>query len=298
MATTISAKPKTFLFGLRGSALEWGLIAAVIFPAYTVFGWNNGIAGSVLGNSYWEKTFPLIDTSGLKGSKELHASEIQGTVVATYTLGALFGAVSCIWIGDPLGRRKTMGLGAIVSIIGVILETSAFSVAQLIVGRLIEGFGFGALTATAPNWQTECSTSGHRGAAVVLESMFISLGLALQGWISFGFSFVKSSASWRVPVSLSAFWCLLVVLALPFVPESPRWLIKHGRADEARQVLSVIEDKAPDSEEVNFAMSEIEETVKIAGQGNFFDIFKMGELRLRNRLILACLAGECVLWYI
>ncbi|KAF2150918.1 general substrate transporter [Myriangium duriaei CBS 260.36] len=282
---------KTYLFGLRGTALEWGLIVAVIFPAYTVFGWNNGIAGSQLSNTYWEKTFPLINTSGLEGGEKLHATQIQGTVVATYTLGALFGAISCIWIGDPLGRRKTMALGAIVSVIGVILETSAFSVGQLVVGRLVEGIGFGALSATAPNWQTECSTSGHRGSAVVLESMFISLGLALQGWISLGFSYVHSSASWRVPIAFSIFWCTLVVLALPFVPESPRWLIKHGRNEEAREVLSAIEDKSIDSAEVNFAMSEIEEKVRIAGKGKFADIFKMGELRLLNRVFLASAAG-------
>lgn len=69
-------------------------------------------------------------------------------------------------------------LGAAINIIGAILQSSSYSLGQLIVGRLVSGLGFGALTATAPNWQSECSKAHHRGSVVLLEGLFISAGLA------------------------------------------------------------------------------------------------------------------------
>lgn len=140
-------------FGLRGKSLNAALVWAVIMPAYLLFGFNNGVAGGLLDLPAWVALFPQIDTVNTTGAKKARNSQIQGTVVAVYTLGALFGALSCTFIGDKLGRRRTIMLGAVVTCIGSILQASAFSFAQLIVGRLITGLGFGAISATAPNWQ-------------------------------------------------------------------------------------------------------------------------------------------------
>ena len=283
---------QNYLFGLRGKHLQWGLIWSIILPAYTLFGWNNGIAGSLLDLESWVETFPRIDTLHAKGEQKTNNAQVQGTVVAMYTLGAFFGALSCIWIGDPLGRKRTMALGCIIMIIGVILQTASFSLAQLIVGRLITGLGFGALSATAPNWQSECSKAAHRGAAVIVESCFISGGLALQGWVSFGLGFAKGSVSWRFPLSMSIFFALVVLAVLPIVPESPRWLYKKGREEDARAVLAALDDADPNSAEIEDQISQISESLKIAGEGKFSDVFKMGELRLFNRACLAAAAGE------
>lgn len=122
-------------------------------PAYLLFGYNNAVAGGLLDLPSWVSLFPEIDTVHTKGAQKAHNSHIQGTVVAVYTLGGLFGALSCIFIGDKLGRRHTMMLGAVVTTIGSILQSSAFSFTQLIVGRAISGLGFGAISVAAPNWQ-------------------------------------------------------------------------------------------------------------------------------------------------
>ena len=208
-----------------------------------------------------------------------------------YTLGAFFGALSCIYIGDRLGRVRTIQLGALIDVIGAILQASSFSLGQLIVGRLVTGIGFGALSATAPNWQSECSRAGHRGAAVVLESLFISLGLAISEWLNVGMSRTSGGVSWRFSLALGAFWALIVIFMVQMLPESPRWLIKHGRVDEAREVFAALEDVPLDSEQVQLDVEEIEDSLRITGQGKFKDILHNGELRLFHRTVLAA-AGQ------
>ncbi|KAF7932121.1 uncharacterized protein EAE97_009142 [Botrytis byssoidea] len=270
----------TKFFGLRGQALHRVMIWAVIMPAYILFGYNNAVAGGLLSLPAWIETFPELNTLTVIGTQKTNNSWLQvnkdkyfsyldfpidffkGTVVALYTLGCFFGALSCIKIGDTLGRKRTIMLGAAINIIGAILQSSSYSLGQLIVGRLVSGLGFGALTATAPNWQSECSKAHHRGSVVLLEGLFISAGLA-------------TAAS------------IFVLIATPHMPESPRWLVKKGRTDEAREVVSALDDKPIDSAQVQADIAEIEEGLAITGNDSFRDIFCMGDERLFHR---ACLA--------
>lgn len=212
-------------------------------------------------------------------------------MVALYTLGCFFGSLDCIWLGDKLGRKRTIMLGAFVNIIGALLQSSSFSLGQLIVGRLVSGFGFGHLTATAPNWQAECSGAHHRGAVVLLESVFISAGLAIAAWITFGISHTTGSVTWRFPLALSGLWSLIILISTPHMPESPRWLVRKGKIDAARQTLAVLKGVAPDDAEVNDDIAEIEESLAIAGQAKFSDILRNGEPRMLHRTCLAA-AGQ------
>lgn len=66
----------------------------------------------------------------------------------------MFGALSCLYFGDKYGRKKVIFSGATVMVIGTILQTTSFSLAQLIVGRIVTGYGNGFITATVPVWQS------------------------------------------------------------------------------------------------------------------------------------------------
>lgn len=91
------------------------------------------------------KYFPAIDTSNPNNP---NASTYQGIAVASYNLGCFCGAILTIFIGNPLGRRRTIFYGSIIMTIGAILQCTSFGLPQWIVGRIVTGIGNGLNTST------------------------------------------------------------------------------------------------------------------------------------------------------
>lgn len=171
--------------------------------------------------------------------------------------------------------------------VGAVLQSSSFSLGQLIVGRLVTGLGFGAIAATTPNWQNECAGSHHRGPVVMLIGVFVGVGLATAAWVNFGMSHVAGDAAWRFSLALPILWALPVVCFMPFLPESPRWLMKYGRVQEARQTLSALRGVDENSEQIDFVIREVEASLSIAGEAKFSDLFTNTRQRLFHRTWIA-----------
>jgi sugar porter (SP) family MFS transporter len=213
---------------------------------------------------------------------------ITGTVVALFTVGGIFGSLSCIYLGDRLGRRKVIFLASGVTIVGAVLMATAFDFAQFIVARLVLGLGTGAYLATVPVWQSEISKASKRGAHVVTDGIFIGIGVSLSLWIDFGFYFITgNSVSWRFPLAFQVVLLLIVMVFIMIFPESPRWLVKKGRIQEAREILAALADVEPDSESISADIRDIELSLSICGNGSFKSMLTMGEQRLFHRTLLA-----------
>jgi len=159
------------------------------------------------------------------------------------SLGCFFGAVVCIWVGNWLGRRKTIFLGSAIMVVGAALQAGAVDLGMFIGGRVITGFGNGLNTSTVPTWQSETSKSHRRGMLVMIEGALITGGVMLSYWIDFGLSFAEpSEVSWRFPLAFQIFFALIILAFILELPESPRWLILKGREDEAITVLAALSD--------------------------------------------------------
>lgn len=221
------------------------------------------------------------------GAQKSHNSTIKGVVTGSYDLGAVVGSLLCIGYSDRIGRLRTVLIGLLLSIVGLVLQASAFSLAQFTVGRLIIGMAIGTISSAIPVWQSECSTTAHRGAFVVLEGLCISCGITLSEWVSFGCSFSSNtSVQWRLPLTFPVIFSLLVIPFLFLMPESPRWLARKGRMDEARSVLAALEDESEDSPKVAQEMAEIERSLSLA-TGSLREILQNGEERVLHRTLLA-----------
>lgn len=262
-----------------GKTLHTLQILLIVFPSFLSIGYGLGVLGGLTAQKDFYTQFPATRTSGLKaGAQRSHNSLVQGAVTGFFSLGNMFGALACIYIGDKLGRRKTIFLGAIIGLIGSILMTSSFGLAQLIVGRLIGGAGCGMLTATVPTYQSECSSSKSRGVHVVFDGVFLALGICIASWIDLGFFFVhNNSISWRLPVAIPILMFIPIACTIFMFPESPRWLAGQDRIEDAQRSLQIL---GQDSEEGLEATRVLIEEMKIAAslgkKGSYFDLFKMG----------------------
>ncbi|CAA7259650.1 unnamed protein product [Cyclocybe aegerita] len=248
---------------LRGRKLT-AAIAFVTGTGFTLFGYDQGVMSSLLTAKQFEKTFPEVVVSPAHRN---HAT-LQSLLVAIYELGCLAGALSNLWVGDKLGRRRTIALGGIIMIAGAILQAASFSYAQMLVARVITGFGNGLNTSTVPSYHAECSPAAQRGRLIMIEGGLITFGIMISYWIDFALFWASdSSAQWRVPVALQIIFALIMVIAIGFLPESPRWLLKAGRPAEAMAVISALEDKPPSDEKIKQTYEAIREAVLLEELG-------------------------------
>ncbi|KAJ6443578.1 MFS sugar transporter [Purpureocillium lavendulum] len=275
-------------FGLRGSALSRAIIALVVAPAFVTYGYNLSVAGGLLTLDSFVKTFPQLDTINTSGDQQHYNSTIQGTVVALFTVGGMFGSLSCIYLGDMLGRKRVIMLASAITILGAVLMATSFHIAQFVIARVVLGLGTGGYLATVPVWQAEISKASKRGAHVVTDGIFIGAGVSLALWVDFGFFYVTSSSvSWRFPLAFQVVMLLVVLVFMSIFPESPRWLVKKGRLEEARNILAAFNDDDPSSDAIASEIHDIQLSLSQCGTLSWKAMLSMGEQRLFHRTVLA-----------
>lgn len=146
--------------------------------------------------------------------------------------------------------------------IGAILQISAYSTSQMIVGRIVAGLGNGLNTATAPVWQAETSKAAWRGKLVVIELILNIAGFSLSNWITYGLSYADGPVAWRFPLAFQFVFIFILFATVPWLPESPRWLIAHGQVKEAEHIIADLEAKSIDDAYVITESKEIQWAVQ------------------------------------
>ncbi|KAB8235730.1 general substrate transporter [Aspergillus alliaceus] len=261
--------------GFRGRSLRT-VLSLVAATAFALQGYDQAVMNGLLTLPTFLGVFPGMANAA-----------IEGTVVALYEVGCALGALSCAFIGDPLGRRRTIFAAGCTALVGVILQSSTFVLGQLVTGRIITGLGVGALTATAPMWVSECSNARERGQHVLMQGFFAIGGIVVASWLEFGFYFIKnSSVNWRFPIAFQAFFCLIVASLVLFLPESPRWLVKRGLYNEAQSVMGALEDWPANSATIQQELDQIRTTFADE-QDRPSSIWAMGPDRPFHRTVLA-----------
>ncbi|KAM0192753.1 hypothetical protein ACHAPI_008113 [Fusarium lateritium] len=252
---------------------------------FLLFGYDQGVFGGLLSNRQFLKTF------------NYPSSTIQGQIVATYDIGCIMGTIASMIFGDKLGRRRCILIGCVILIVGAILQTASYSIAPMIVGRVIAGIGNGMNTIAIPIWQAETASPKNRGKLIVLQMVTNIFGIVITNWMNFGFTYVPdSSISWRFPLAFQCFFALVTIAWTLVSPESPRWLVMKARISEAKETLALLTGKPIDDPEliqqVQQLITAVHHEAEVQSSVTIKEVFSNGEQKTLRRILLG--AGTSV----
>lgn len=121
----------------------------------------------------------------------------------------------------------------------------------------------------------------------MIEGALITCGIMISYWVDLGFSFAPGSVAWRFPLAFQLVFCIFILIFIPFLPESPRWLVLKKREHEAREILAALADTDMDDHVVENELVAIRETVEEMSKGSFRDLFTMDKDRNLHRTVIA-----------
>jgi sugar porter (SP) family MFS transporter len=198
-------------------------------------------------------------------------------IVSGVLAGAAVGALAGGRLADLFVRRLLLIVTAIIFAAGAVICAAATSPAMLIVGRIIVGLGIGLSSGTVPVYISEVSPADARGWTVSLFQLAITIGILLAYVVDYAFA---KSGAWRWMFGLSVIPAAIFAIGMYFLPESPRWLVRHGEPARARTILARIRGTS----DVDAEMKEIEHSFAQSQEhGNWRDLLSSS---LRPALIV------------
>ena len=169
-------------------------------------------------------------------------ASIIGWITSAVMFGAIFGGAMAGQLSDRLGRRKMILISAIIFVIGSILSGIAPHDGEyyLIGVRMLLGLAVGAASALVPAYMSEMAPAHLRGRLSGINQTMIVSGMLLSYVVDFLLKDLPETMAWRLMLGLAAVPAIILFLGVLRLPESPRFLVKHGLVDEARRVLGYI----------------------------------------------------------
>jgi sugar porter (SP) family MFS transporter len=214
------------------------LSAAVTALGGLLFGYDTGVVSGAL-------LFLKKDFGGLSSFQ-------QELVTSLLLVGAVAGALAAGRVADLIGRRRTVLITAAVFVVGVLLAAFTPTYPVLLVARVIIGLAVGSASMVVPLYIGEVVPPRVRGGLVSLNQLAITSGILVSYLVDYGLS---GTANWRLMFGLAAIPAALLFTGMLFQQESPHWLIRQDRIDEARAVLKRVRD----SDDIEAEISDVRE---------------------------------------
>jgi sugar porter (SP) family MFS transporter len=194
-------------------------VASVSALGGLLFGYDTGIISSAL--------LYLRDDLAL-------SSREQEVVVSVILVGAVVGAMAAGRLSQRHGRRRVVLAVALVFGAGAVAAAVAPGFGTLVAARFVLGLAVGGASNMVPVYIAEVAPPAIRGRLMVLFQLMVAIGQLISylcGWALAG------SGGWRAMFGIAVIPAIVLSVGMLLLPESPRWLVEHGRRDEARTVL-------------------------------------------------------------
>lgn len=219
----------------RLDRLRWGRFHSLVVVALGISWILDGLEVTVTGSI----------AGALKSSPVLHLTDEQvGLAASYYLIGAVTGAFGFGWLTDKLGRKKLFSIT-----LGLYLTATALTAFSpnfwiFVLFRALTGAGIGGEYAAINSAIQELIPARYRGHTdlVINGSFWIGAALgALGAVVLLDSHWIPAELGWRLAFGLGAALGLVILLLRRYIPESPRWLMLHGRVDEAERIMTDIE---------------------------------------------------------
>ncbi len=243
-------------------------VAIVASLGGLLFGYDTAVIAGVIG--YLQIKFDL-------------SPMMTGWAASSAIWGCVIGAMFAGALSDKMGRKKVLIITAILFFVSAVGAALANSLTIFILARLLGGLGIGAASMLSPLYISEIAPAKNRGMLVTLYQLAIVIGINLIYFVNLKISNYGDEAwnveyGWRYMLASGILPALLFFILLFIVPESPRWLTKNGKADEALLVLEKVNGK----DQAKHVLKEILDALKHE-TGTISDLFKPG---LRKAMIV------------
>jgi MFS transporter, SP family, galactose:H+ symporter len=221
------------------------------------------------------------DTSVISGAilfvrERFALSSVQTEVAVSAVLaGAALGAALAGYLSDRFGRRPVLLVNAIIFGVFAVATGLANGLGLFLAARFVVGLAIGVTSMITPLYIAELAPTSIRGALVTLNQLAIVTGIVAAYYVDYLFS---ARSNWRAMFISAVIPSVLLLIALIFLPESPRWLATRGRFEDARRVLGRVEQ----ADEVERNLAELRD-VTGADRLAFRDLFAR---RFRKPLIV------------
>ncbi|KAL3463526.1 general substrate transporter [Aspergillus heterothallicus] len=231
------------------------IILIVPYLCGTLNGYDGSLMGSINAMTTYQEFFNMSS-----------AGSSTGLVFAIYNIGSIPAVLFSGPVNDYWGRRMGMTVGAGIIIIGTCVQSPSVNRGMFLAGRFILGFGVSFCCVSAPCYVSEMAHPAWRGTITGLYNCTWYIGSILASWVVYGCAKLDNPNAFRIPIWCQLISSVFVVLGVWFIPESPRWLMAHDRADDAAKVLAKYHgDNDPNHPLVILQMKEMRQSIATDG---------------------------------
>lgn len=252
-----------------GSTVYVCVLATVAALGGLLFGYDTGVISGVIG--FLTTRFQLNEV-------------MQGWAVSNVLIGCMVGASVAGTLSDRFGRKKMLIVAAILFAISAVASALPRNLTEFVIARMIGGMGVGMASMLSPLYIAEISPANIRGRLVSLNQITIIVGMLFVCVVNWIVASPENMAwnvesGWRWMLASETLPAIIFLVALFFVPESPRWLTKQGRKEEALAILT----KIGGHQRAEQQMKEISEAIAHEG-ARFRELLRPG---IRVAIIIA-----------
>lgn len=169
---------------------------------------------------------------------------VTGYLVAGASLGAAVGAFFAGPLTDRFGRKSLLIADAGIYAVGAVLSAVAWDIGVLLVARTLIGLAIGADSAIATAYIAEYAPRGRRGALSMLQQWMITVGILVSYLVALvvlkAMPGQAAGLDWRLILGIGALPAVLALVLRTRMPESPRWLLRQGRVQDARKAIGML----------------------------------------------------------